>query len=271
MAYGVDVGAMTYLQFHLVFLLPPIALLLWLARNDVRSRVRPGSEDPRVQRASLGVLALLALVYTTPWDNYLVYRGVWGYPPGRVAFTIGYVPIEEYLFFLLQTVLTGLILLASSRRLPSPATDPLSPNAAMAARIVGTTVFLALAAAGFVLLRFESGLYLGLILAWAAPVAAIQWAAGGPELVRHARLVGTAIAVPTVYLWLADRAALELGIWWISPTFTTGIAPLGLPLEEATFFLFTNVIVVQGLTLFVLLGPRLRARWVALRAGGAGS
>lgn len=262
---------MTYLQFHLVFLLPPIALLLWLARSDARRRVPPGSEDPRVQRASLGVLTLLALVYTTPWDNYLVYRGVWGYPPGRVLFTIGYVPIEEYLFFVLQTVMTGLILLALSRRIPPSVTKDLVPHAATAARVVGAAVFLALAATGFLLLRSESGLYLGLILAWAAPVAALQWAAGGPALARHARLSFTAIAIPTVYLWLADRAALELGIWWISPTFTTGIAPLGLPLEEATFFLFTNVIVVQGLTLFVLLGPRLRERWVALRAGGAGS
>lgn len=262
---------MTYLQFHLVFLLPPIALMLWLARSDARRRVLPGSEDPRVQRASLGVLAALALVYTTPWDNYLVYRGVWGYPPGRVLFTIGYVPIEEYLFFLLQTLLTGLVLLALSRRMPPPTTAPLAGRAAWAARIVGATVFLVLAAVGFLLLRSESGLYLGLILAWAAPVAAVQWAAGGAELVRHARLVGTAIAVPTVYLWLADRAALELGIWWISDAFTTGIAPLGLPLEEATFFLFTNVIVVQGLTLLVLLGPRLRARWVALRPSDAGS
>jgi lycopene beta-cyclase len=262
---------MTYLQFHLVFLLPPIVLLVWLARSDARRRVLPAGEDPRVHRASLAVLALLALVYTTPWDNYLVYRGVWGYPPGRVLFTIGYVPIEEYLFFVLQTLLTGLVLLASSRRLPPPAAEPLGPTAAKAARIVGSAAFLALTAAGFLLLRSESGLYLGLILAWAAPVAAVQWAAGAPELVRHARLVGTAIAVPTVYLWLADRAALELGIWWISPNFTTGIAPLGLPLEEATFFLFTNVIVVQGLTLFVLLGPRLRGRWATLRAGGAGS
>jgi hypothetical protein len=25
------------------------------------------------------VLCALAIVYTTPWDNYLVYHGAWGY------------------------------------------------------------------------------------------------------------------------------------------------------------------------------------------------
>ena len=37
----------------------------------------------------------------------LVFREVWGYPPGRVLATIGYVPVEEYMFFLLQPLLAG--------------------------------------------------------------------------------------------------------------------------------------------------------------------
>jgi len=46
-------------------------------------------------------------VYTTPWDNYLIWRDVWHYGTDRVVGTIGYVPVEEYLFFLLQPILTG--------------------------------------------------------------------------------------------------------------------------------------------------------------------
>jgi lycopene cyclase domain-containing protein len=62
------------------------------------------------------VLALLALAYTTPWDNYLVYKGIWSYPPGRVMATIGWVPIEEYMFFVIQTALTSLWFLAGAPR-----------------------------------------------------------------------------------------------------------------------------------------------------------
>ncbi|MFN3179873.1 MAG: lycopene cyclase domain-containing protein, partial [Thermus sp.] len=98
---------MTYLQFHLTFLLPPLLILLLLARP------RP----PRLWAYLL--MPLIALVYTTPWDNYLVWKGVWGYPEGRVLLRIGYVPLEEYLFFLLQPLLTGALLLPEAHVVPA--------------------------------------------------------------------------------------------------------------------------------------------------------
>ena len=59
------------------------------------------------------------------------------------------------------------------------------------------------------------------------------------------------MAVPTLYLWFADAVAIHLGIWRISETQTLGIEFGPLPLEEATFFLATNLLVVQGLMLFL--------------------
>lgn len=64
---------MTYLQFHLVFLLPPLLLLGALTRRAARR-----GELPRFGLAALALHALVAFLYTTPWDNYLVARGVWG-------------------------------------------------------------------------------------------------------------------------------------------------------------------------------------------------
>ncbi|CAD7950531.1 unnamed protein product [Amoebophrya sp. A25] len=56
------------------------------------------------------VLCVVATTWTIAWDNYLVYRGVWGYEEtDRVLFVIGWVPIEEYAFFSLETMLCGLI------------------------------------------------------------------------------------------------------------------------------------------------------------------
>ena len=49
---------MTYLEFHLLFLLPP--LLLW-------ARPRP----PRLWAYLL--MPLIALLYTTPWDLSLIH------------------------------------------------------------------------------------------------------------------------------------------------------------------------------------------------------
>lgn len=223
---------MSYLQFHLVFILPPI-LLLWL-RNRGKASLSP-----------LALTAAIALIYTTPWDNYLVWRGVWQYGPERVLGTIGYVPIEEYLFFALQPFLTGLWLFEQLRR-SEPLPAPVSP----AFRWSPVVVWLALAAAGVALLFTERGTYAGLILAWAAPVVAAQWALGADAIRARLRPYLVGIAVPTVYLWIADAIAIRLGIWDISNQYSFGIDPLGLPVEEALFFLITNVLVVQGALLF---------------------
>jgi lycopene cyclase domain-containing protein len=90
---------MSYTQFLIVFVCVPLAGLAFLLRRRIR----------RVHLAALLGLAVVAVVYTTPWDNYLVATGVWYYDPRLVLnFIIGHVPIEEYAFFVAQTFLTGL-------------------------------------------------------------------------------------------------------------------------------------------------------------------
>ena len=245
---------MSYLQFHLLFIVPPLLLLL-LVTWRARARL------PRGALLALGVHVLLALAYTTPWDNYLIARGVWGYGAERVLFTLGWVPFEEYLFFILQTLLTGLWLLLVQRRYgPSRA---LSPRWARSLRVVGALAWLGLAAAGVLALGTERGTYFGLIAAWAAPVLALQWAFGGDLLLARWRALLLGFALPTLYLWLADRLALGAGIWWISPKFSSGAQVVGLPLEEALFFLLTNLLVVFGMLLAPL--PEAAARLRALR------
>lgn len=246
---------MTYLQFHLVFTLPPLVLLALLTlRAARRDRV------PRAGFAALGVHVLLALVYTTPWDNYLVARGVWGYGEGRVLFTLGWVPFEEYLFFALQTLITGMwvLLLRNARDAP-----PVTATNGYGVRLVGALLWLGLAAAGVLASGTDRGVYFGLIAAWAAPVLALQWGFGGDLLLRRPRTLLLAFGVPTLYLWLADRLALGAGIWWISPELSSGLAPFGLPVEEALFFLLTNLLVVFGVTL--ALEPAALARLQTLR------
>lgn len=230
---------MTYLQFHLVFILPPLLVLALLARPHLR-RLGPRALP------SLPAVILVAVIYTTPWDSELIRRGVWGYGPERVIGTIGLIPIEEYMFFILQPLLAGLWFY---RFAPVPSTDP--PPAATGLRWGGAAVYLALALWGWMLLRREEGTYMGMILAWAAPVLAAQWAliAGRIAAAPRAFLVG--IAVPTLYLWIADAIAIHLGIWRISETQTLGIKFGSLPLEEATFFLATTLMCVQGLILFL--------------------
>ncbi len=235
---------MTYLTFLLLFIAFPIVILAILPPRPL------SGHSGRKLWLPLALVCAVALVYTTPWDNYLVYRKIWFYGPDRVIGVIGYVPIEEYLFFLLQPVLTGLFLYHVMAR------NPLTGNTikeSLTPRVAGAAFFLTSTVIGAILLAtgWNRGYYLGLILAWACPVLCIMWGIAGPLLWGLRRQVGFSIIVPTLYLWIADRIAIASGIWDISNTYSLNLDPLGLPVEEATFFLLTNILVVQGIILFL--------------------
>lgn len=233
---------MSYFTFHLIFILPPIILLAFLQRSIT------GVKAWKI-KAALPLIAIVAVIYTTPWDNYLVWRGIWHYGIDRVLGTIGYVPIEEYLFFLLQCVLTGLWLYWLLARQPESLQLEFQFGREWLLLIVGVTLSLA----GVWMLQKDSTLYWGLILAWATPVLALQWFVGLATLWTMRRVWLLGVLVPTVYLWIADRFAIGTGIWQISQTYTTGLQVFGLPIEEATFFLVTNLLIVQGILLFLKL------------------
>jgi lycopene cyclase domain-containing protein len=233
---------MSYLTFHLVFLVPLIAAMLFWYCPPLQEE-----KDTRV-RIAIPLVCLIAVSYTTPWDNYLVANKIWWYGPDRVLATIGHVPIEEYLFFILQPLFTGLFLYqylgrwGTTPRYSSPA-----------AAWMGFIVFVGLTALGaiFVTAAGSSATYLGLILIWAPPIMAGMWLYDGETLWAYRKTLTVATAIPTLYLWVADTVAIRSGIWTISTEYTVGITPFGLPIEEASFFLFTNLLVVKGILLLL--------------------
>lgn len=230
---------LTYLGIHLAFLLPPILILGWLAFQRDRAwwGVRPLS--------GLGVMILLAIVYTTPFTNRLIPAGVWWYGEGAVLATVWHTPIEEYLFFVLQPILTAFWLFqvgpTADRSLAIPRKH----------RLLGVTGGLAIAVVGWAFLGHTGTYYLGWLFLWAGPVLAVQWGFGSTYLWDSRQSLLIAIAVPTLYLWLVDRIAIALGVWVISDAYTTGYALLGLPIEEALFFLATNLFIIQGITMYI--------------------
>ena len=234
MSDGIALVALTYLEFHLLFVLPPILALLVLAGP---------AERPYAGPFGVALLAVVAVLYTTPWDNHLIATGVWAYGEGAVLFRIWHAPIEEYLFFVLQPVLTSLWL----ARLPTRSDHAFGisvPQRALG--LLGGGLVTALGLFFFA----ESTYYLGTLLLWASPVLAIQWAFGWPVLWERRRTLALGVGVPTAYLAAVDRIAIELGIWAFDEAFMTGLAIFGLPIEELLFFALTNVFLVQGLLLF---------------------
>ncbi|WP_136688265.1 lycopene cyclase domain-containing protein [Halorhabdus amylolytica] len=227
-------GPISYLAFVLAFVVAPVLV--------VAGALLVTGRWNRAGLFGTGLLVVVAVVYTLPWDGYLIRSGVWAYGSTLVG-RVGVVPYEELLFVAAQTVLTGLWTTLVVRP------DGSGPSVTRRQHLVGVAGGLLVGVVGLAFLSSSSSLYLGAILAWAAPVLALQWGFGWPVLVRARRSVALALAVPTAYLWAIDRLAIGLELWTFSSERTTGIALLGLPIEEALFFFVTNVFLVQGLVL----------------------
>ena len=108
---------MTYSAFLALFLLVPVLVTAAFTRifHGWGKRI-PSSLRAWPAMPVLAGHAALAVLYTAPWDNYLVATQVWWYDPALVSgLVIGYVPLEEYLFFIAQTVLVGLWTLLAAR------------------------------------------------------------------------------------------------------------------------------------------------------------
>jgi lycopene cyclase domain-containing protein len=268
---------MTYSGFLAIFLLVPIVILAvirWrrspLTFQQLRA-TRKGKDTPLFQVAIssnpptsrsrglnrkidllvLGILSGVAVVYTAPWDNYLVANKIWWYDPERIAgIILGWVPLEEYVFFILQVFFTGLIALlfldASEESGLSQADKPTSRWALPA--ILG---ILWLCAALILLLDWSPGIYLALLSLWALPPLAIQAAFGSDILWNYRRILATTISIPTFFLAISDALAINSGIWTINPERSLNLFLGPLPIEEFLFFLATNSLIASGVILAV--------------------
>jgi lycopene cyclase domain-containing protein len=253
---------MTYFGFLGVFLCIPIAILALIAWWDERrGRKLPAVLSSWSPYAVIAAICVVALVYTTPWDNYLVATRVWWYHPELVTgIVIGWVPIEEYTFFVLQPILTGLWLVFLARRLSPPPLAITTPHAARQ-RWVGLAALTVLWVISVVILFMgkQPLTYIALLLAWALPPLMLQVGFGGDILWHYRKLILLTIIPVTVYLCVADAIAIESGTWTINPEQSVNFFVGGLPVEEIVFFFVTNVMITVGTTLVLARQSQARA------------
>jgi lycopene cyclase domain-containing protein len=247
---------MTYFGFLFRFLVLPITLLLFVNWHE-KDRPTLGFNDGKIWQAIL-IHILLAVVYTTPWDNYLVATGVWYYDPDLVTgIVFGYVPLEEYTFFVLETLMIGLWWSTLARHpalTPNPSPSgrgEFTPNKALRAWTLGLLAVLWAASLFMLLSGWEPGTYLAITLAWALPAIAPQLAFGADILWHYRRLLGTVILTGAGYLSAMDALAIGSGTWTIDPSQSTGIFIGKLPVEEAVFFVITVILISFGMTLLL--------------------
>lgn len=249
---------MTYFGFLALFLLPPLALII-LANLIDRKRGLKLPDNLSAWPLGRVVIAhvVIAVIYTTLWDNYLVATGVWWYDNNLVTgITLGWVPIEEYTFFILQTLLMGLVVGWIGRHLYNrqKIQDSIPKGNNPKLRYISTILLLPFLiwAIYVLLISWQPGNYLALILVWALPPIMLQTFFGADILWKYKYIIISAISTMTIYLATADMLAINLGTWTINPEKTLGIYVAGsLPLEEFIFFLMTNILVTFGVTLVI--------------------
>ncbi|KAJ5561375.1 phytoene synthase [Penicillium sp. DV-2018c] len=211
----------------------------------------------------------IAVIWTIPWDSYLIQTRIWTYPADSViGYTLFKIPLEEVFFFVIQTYNTSLlyILLGKPLVLPIYLAGPFhlsEHNRLFLWRDIGTLFFSVIAALGIACIYYgEQYTYIGLIITWVSPIMILQW------LLTYRFLLAlppvntlVPILLPTAYLWLVDTIALRRGTWvieegtklnlqlWSGLEIETWILETAAKtyLREALFFFVTNLMIVFGL------------------------
>ncbi|EFQ99083.1 phytoene synthase [Nannizzia gypsea CBS 118893] len=240
-----------YLMVHVKYNLPPALLLTILYKPFFT----------RLEVHKIVLLCTIAVVWTIPWDSYLIRTRIWSYPADSVlGQTLFQIPLEEVFFFIIQTYNTSLLYIIFNKRLVLPSylsgpTKPLAqglfgPITHRTQRDLGTLFFTGILILGisFIYIGGEY-MYLGLILSWVSPILVMQWVLMYRFLLAlPPASVWVPIALPTLYLWVVDTLALRRGTWVIESGTKVDIQLWeGLEIEEALFFLVTNVMVVFGI------------------------
>ncbi|MFX1506083.1 MAG: lycopene cyclase domain-containing protein [Promethearchaeota archaeon] len=247
---------MTYLSVLLFLIFVPLMInviyLLFRHYSPVTAGIPNNSVKTSRYFTAIIILTIIALLYTTPWDNFLVANEIWYYDTNKViGIVIGYVPIEEYTFFILQTFLVSVFIFTFSRTLYLNSTNEKERKDI---RVISTVIFLLIWVASILsyISQINYLVYLNLILIWALPPIILQLMYGADILWQRKFPLILFILISTAYLSIVDALAISANIWTISLNTSTGILIGGiLPIEEIIFFLVTNVLIIFGLTLIV--------------------
>ncbi len=205
-------------------------------------------------------VVVAALVFTTPWDNLAAKRGIWGFPRDKYTRRLGYLPVEEYLFFVLQTVAVMLGVRLCFHLQPHWQQHVVTMLTKWTALGSAASVIIWIAL-GRALARWGHAhgprLNYVLHLAWFLPVIYLQWVIAPLLIERHLGLVALLTAAFGLYYTAADYLAVRAGLWFFDEKQINGWKLAGLlPWEEAAFFFLTSLLVAQSYLMLLPVNER---------------
>jgi lycopene cyclase domain-containing protein len=237
---------MTYLRFHFCFNLPLMVVLGAIS-----------GQEPWVgeEGAAVAWVLLAVMVFTSPWDNLAAKWGIWGFPREKYSRKIGYLPVEEYAFFLAQSLNVILAIRALLFRFPSWVTgEEVVPTSATWVLLAASVFPLVLVGVQLRRWRQRAGARVNYLLhlGWFLPVIYMQWVLAPTLFWVHAGLLALVTGGFGVYYTLADLVAVRGGTWHFDEKQITGVKLAGvLPWEEIAFFFLTSLLVAQSYLLLL--------------------
>ncbi|MCX7832957.1 MAG: lycopene cyclase domain-containing protein [Ignavibacteria bacterium] len=227
---------MTYLSFLLVFtIVPSLLLIITLWKTFTWDYIKV-----------LLFVSFIAFSATSLWDNYAVYSGIWFFPEEKTLhIKLFYVPIEEYMFFFLQTYTTGLFQLLYMKFYRKVKNGESSKISFFSLPMIFLFML------EVIKLPFGKFNYLFHLLTWAGFFIFIQYLFGRKKIFKYKNFIFFPAIIMTLYFSLCDSISIGHGIWDFDPEQTIGTLVYNVPLEEIIFFLCTNLLITEAMILFL--------------------
>ena len=173
------------------------------------------------------LLSVVSTLFTAPWSAYMISTGAKSFGADRHMSEMipfgGRVPIEEYLFFVLQTfIVCGLfmdMLPEGAEIKPLPRTWSRIPLLLASVPLCGITAYIC-----------TTHFHLGAVLLFGLPATLFQLAYRMETLWEYRWSIAKCVGVCTVYLSVVNHWAMARGTWFVEDT--AGDAYPGLPVEE---------------------------------------
>lgn len=252
---------MTFIGFLVQFIGLPIlflvSLLIFLQYRGVQA---PSLLGRWPVWAIIAGHAAIAVLYTAPWDNYLVAAEIIAYNPLAIQGPkLGLLPMEKYLFLASQPILLGgLLTLLGRFRILAPR-HPFVAAAKLRATGAGIILLLWLASLLLLWSGPEESAFLGLTGLWGFLPLLGQFAFGGDILWHYRRLLVWTLFPVLAFLTIGDAILFQAGLWMLHPERHLGIYLSGvLPIEEMVYFSLASSIALFGVTLMI--APETRRR-----------
>jgi len=204
---------------------------------------------------AFGLVLCAVMIFTTPWDNLAAKWGIWGFPREKYSLRIGYLPVEEYAFFVLQSVNVMLAVRLLFRLFPDWQTGQETEIGKWTLIYLGISLIpWAIVAMQLIWLRRKVGpcVNYAIHLAWFLPVIYLQWVIAPWLFLAHAGLLVLVTVIFGGYYTLADLVAVRAGTWFFDEKQITGVKLIRvLPWEEIAFFFLTSLLVAQSYLLLL--------------------